>query len=470
MSRLSSFHIIPALIAAASHAGEVTIELRPFSIEKSFAATALPAGNCALLKIEPKTWTDFTILQIAEHGASMSKGDVLVRLDAEDIDRKIQDTRRELASGALALAQAELDAKILGETAPNKLEAARRAAEIAKEENTYFTQIRRKASEESASQALKRSGQILANQREELRQLTKMYEADDITENTEEIILVRQQDAVAAAEFALRMETLDHKRTLGVTLPREAKSLADSERDTAISLKKAEAEIPRSLELSKFALEALAATHQRAKQNLAELEDDRSKFEFKATADGVFYHGAIENGRWTTGDSVKTLVPHGRPPAHATFATFIPGTDKLNLVAFLDEATARALKPTLAGTAALTGREEVEIPVKILKIATAPSPGGTYRADLEAVWPKDLSPVTGATAQVRIISHQQAAAIALPTRAIEFGTSGWTVEVKLADGKTERRPVKRGHVSKDETEILGGLEVGQVVVVPGDKP
>ena len=43
------------------------------------------------------------------------------------------------------------------------------------------------------------------------------------------------------------------------------------------------------------------------------------------------------------------------------------------------------------------------------------------------------------------------------------------MEVKLADGKTERRPVKRGHVSKDETEILAGLEVGQVVVVPGDK-
>jgi hypothetical protein len=38
--------------------------------------------------------------------------------------------------------------------------------------------------------------------------------------------------------------------------------------------------------------------------------------------------------------------------------------------------------------------------------------------------------------------------------------------VKLADGKTERRPVKRGRVFNDECEILSGLETGQVVVVP----
>jgi multidrug resistance efflux pump len=466
MARLTPLHLIPALIAAASHAGEVTIELRPFSIEKSFTASVLPGGDSVLLKIEPKVWTDFKITEIAAHASEVSKGDVLVRFDSEDIDRKIEDTRRELAAGALTLAQAEADLKNLQETAPNKLESARRVAEIAKQENTYFTQVRRKASEESATQSLKRSEQILSNQREELKQLTKMYEADDITENTEEIILVRQQDAVAAAEFALRMEILDHKRTLEVTLPREAKTLADNERDTAISLKKAETDIPRSIELAKIALEGLKTTRQRAQESLAELESDRTRFEFKAAADGVFYHGPVENGRWTTGELVKALVPHGRPPVNAAFATFVPGAAKLAFVAFLDEATARSLKPDLAGSATLAGREELEIPVKLVSLATLPNTSGTYRADLTATWPKDAVPAVGATAQVRLISYQQPSAIAIPTKALEFGAGGWTVEVKLADGKTEKRPVKRGRVSGDETEILSGLEVGQVVVVP----
>ena len=469
MSRFTPFHIIPALIAAASHAGEVTVELRPFSIEKSFTAAALPGGDCVLLKIEPKVWTDFKISEIAAHGSKVAKGDVLVRFDSEDIDRKIEDARRELAAGALTLAQVELDAKILQEIAPNKLESARRAAEIAKEENTYFTRIRRKASEDTAAQALKRSEQILSNQREELKQLSKMYEADDITENTEEIILVRQQDAVAAAEFALRMEVLDHKRTLEVMLPREAKTLADSERDTAINLKKAEAEIPRSIELGKIALEALKTARQRSQESLVELESDRKLFEFKAGADGVFYHGPIENGRWTTGDLVKGLVQHGKLPANAAFATFVPGTAKLTFVAFLDEATARSLKVDLAGTATLAGREELEVPVKLLTLATAPNTSGTYRADLSATWPKEFVPVAGATAQIRLISYQKPSSVVIPAKALEFGANGWTVEVKLADGKTESRPVKRGRVSNDETEILGGLEAGQVIVVPSDK-
>lgn len=466
MARLTPLHLIPALIAAASHAGEVTVEPRPFSIEKSFNAAALPMGDCVLLKIEPQVWKDFEITQIAEHGTKVAKDDFLVRFDAREFDRKLEDARRALETSVLTLAQAELDSQLLEETAPHKLESIRRAAEIAREEHAYFNKTRRKASEESATEALKRSEQMLSNQREELKQLSKMYEADDITEETEEIILVRQQDAVASAEFVLRMEILDHKRTLEVSLPREAKKLADSERDTALSLTKAETEIPRSVEQGRLALESLKTAHQRAKSELADLEADRTKFEFKAPADGWFYHGPIEKGRWTAGDVVKTLVIHGRPPVNAAFATFVPGSAQLGLVAFLDDATTRSLKSDLEGIATLAGREDVEIPVKLLSLAVAPAPDGTYRADLAATWPKDLSPAAGATAQIRLISYQQPAAIVVPTKALAYEAAGWTVEVKLADGKTERRPVKRGRVSKEETEILSGLEAGQVIVVP----
>lgn len=462
MARLTSFHLLPALIAAASHAGEVTIEARPFSIEKSFAATALPGGDCELLAIDPKAWTDFRILQITGHGSRVVKGEVLVRFDSEEIDKKLEDARRALELGTLYLAQAEQDARNLRESAPDKLEAIRRAAAIAREDNAYFTRVRRKASEDRAAEALKRSDQILSHLREELQRLSKMSEADDATQ----IILARQQDAVAAAEFAQRMETLDHQRTLEVSLPREAKCLADNERDTAISLQKAETEIPRSVEINRLELEALKTANRRRKQDLAGLEADRTRFEFKAPADGWFYHGPIENGRWTPAEVLKTLVPDGRPPARAAFATFVPGAAVLALVSFLDEATARALKPGLAGSATMAGREDVEIPVKLLNLATAPGADGTYRADFSAAWPKEPAPAVGATARIRLIPYQQPAAIAIPTKSLSFDAGGWAVEVKLADGKTERRPVKRGRVSGDDTEILAGLEAGQVVVVP----
>jgi hypothetical protein len=294
-----------------------------------------------------------------------------------------------------------------------------------------------------------------------------MYKADDITEDTEEIILTRQKDAVAAAEFSLRMESLNHKRTLEVALPREAVTLAEAERDFAIALAKAEQDIPRSIQLKKLELAGLKTTNERERKTLAELEKDRTLFEIKAPADGVFYHGPIKDGRWSLSPELtKGLVVHGRPPINSPFATFVLASAKPTLVAFLDEATARCLKADVSGITTLTGREDLEIPVKLTNLATTPATDGTYRADLTVTWPKDLTPVTGSTAKVTLESYRNEKAITVPTKAISRSPQGWTVDVKLTDGKTEKRVVKRGRVSGDETEILSGLEIGQVIVTP----
>lgn len=466
MIRFRLLLIAAALPPCPLFAGEVTIEPRPFTIEKSFNATALPAQGCVLLQVEPQVWTDFEIIGITDHGVRVSKGDVLVGFDPEAIDKKLTDTRRALAAETLTLAQAELDLKNLQQTSPHKLDAYRRAAEVAREEHSYFNKTRRQATEESAKQDLERRKQALDNQKEELRQLTKMYAADDVTEETEEIILTRQKDAVASAEHMLRMEQLQHDRTLQVTLPREAVSLANNERDSAIALAKAEQDIPRAIELKKLEVEALKVSQQRNQEALAKLEKDRRLFEFKAPSDGWFYHGAIENGRWSAGEGVKSLVKHGRPAPNRVFATFVPATAGLELVAFLDEASARALKSGLDGTATLAGREDVEIPVKLNRLAATPGTDGLYRADLGAEWPKDLTPPAGAVAQARFTAYRQDKAISVPTKALTRDAQGWTVEVKLADGKSDRRPVKRGRVSGDNTEILSGIEAGQVIVSP----
>ncbi len=466
MTRLLPLHLIPVLVAAASPAAEIPVEQRPFAVTKSFSATVMPANGGIALRLDPQGWKDFEIETIADNGAAVAKGDTVLSFVTEEIDRKIEDLRRAAETAGLAVAQGELDAKLLAETGPAALDAARRAAETAKEENEYFTKTRRKSAEESAAQDLKRRQEMLENQREELRQLDKMYKADDVTEETEEIILTRQKDAVAAAEFALRMETLDHQRMLEIKLPREARNLANAERDAAVALEKAENETPRALATQKLALEGARTALKRAQADLAELEADRKLFTFKAPADGTLYHGSMEKGRWTIGDLAKNLIPHGHPAAFTPLATFVPADAGLALIAFLDDATARSLQAGQPGSATLAGREELEIPVKFAELANVPGADGNYRADFSVEWPKDAAPAAGATATVRVITYNQATAIAVPSKALQYGPAGWTVEIRLADGKNERRPVKRGRISGEDTEILEGLEAGQVVVVP----
>jgi HlyD family secretion protein len=453
-------------MTACLTAAEVTVEERPFLIEAVFNASVMPVNEVTLLRIDADGWQDFRFTELAEHGAPIAKNGLLASFDTEEIDRKLDDTRRAIAAGTLAVAAAEQQLATLTKTAPHRLDATKRAAEIASEEHAYFTETRRKAEEETATQRLKRSKQILENQQEELRQLTKMYQADDITEETEEIILTRQKDDVAAAEFALRMATLDQKRTLEIGLPREAVTLANNERDTTIAHKNAEVEIPRSIEEKKLELESLKIKLQRDKETLADLEHDRPLFEIKAPAAGRLYHGPIENGRWTTGELLKSLVENGRPPVGRPFATFIPDQSKLGFVAFPDGPTALTLKPGLTGTATFAGREDLEIPVELTDLAASPDPDGSYPARLTATWPEGFAPAVGSRAEVRLITYQQPAAILVPSKALARDARGWTVEIMLADGKTERRPVKRGRVSNDETEILTGLEIGQVVIAP----
>jgi len=458
-------YLVPAIIVANAQAGELTLEARPFAVAHTFDATALPL-DVVHIRLDPEAWTVFEIVSIADHGSLVKKGDPLLVFNTEDIDLKIADMRQTVATGTLDLAQAELDLATLEKTVPEQLSRLKRGASVAAEELDYFTKTRRKAAEETAGQSLKRQQQMLASYQEELKQLLQMYEADDITEDTEEIILQKQRDSVEYAEFALRMETLDQKRTLEVSLPREAVSLTERRDDTALQLEKASKDLPRTLEQKKLEVAGLKTSLTRNEQALADLKKDRNLFEIEAPADGIFYHGAIQDGKWTTGDLVKSLEPEGSAPVGKDFASFIPTPSNLTVHAFLKQADAAALSSGSEGIATLAGREHLPIPVKIAKLSQTPNPDGSYPATLTATWPESVKPTAGQALEVRMVSYATDKALAVPEKALGFGPTGWTIEVKLADGKTERRTVTRGRTSGEESEITGGLEAGQVVIVP----
>lgn len=457
--------LLPALLAATAHSGELTLEIKPFFITHSLDATVLP-DTTTPIRLDAEAWSAFEIVSIAAHGSVVKKGDALIVFETEQIDKKLADAQQAIATATLELAQAELDLATLEKTIPEKLARLERAAADAAEELEHFNKTSRKSAEETAGFELKRREQMLASYKEELKQLVKMYEADDITEETEEIILQNQRDAVKAGEFALRMEILNHKRTLDVSLPRQLTTLTQTRDDTALSLDKGKKDLPRSLELAKLEVAVLKNSLERSGKNIAELEQDRTLFEIKAPAEGIFYHGAIQEGKWITGELIKTLEPRGTAPVGKTFATFIPATAKPLLHAFPDQATARVLEVGAEGSAVLPGREDIAIPVSLKSIAATPAPDLTIPATFSTTWPEKLSPAAGQSLQIRIVSHHNDKVISVPTTALAFGQKGWTVEVKLADGKTEKCPVTRGRSDAENTEITAGLEAGQVIIVP----
>ena len=76
------------------------------------------------------------------------------------------------------------------------LEAGERDQRIAEEDRKYYLEIGRPLTLKSHEMHMKFARQALEYEKEELEQLEKMYKADDLTEETEKIVLKRQRDAV----------------------------------------------------------------------------------------------------------------------------------------------------------------------------------------------------------------------------------------------------------------------------------
>jgi len=78
----------------------------------------------------------------------------------------------------------------------------------------------------------------------------------------------------------------------------------------------------------------------------------------------------------------------------------------------------------------------------------------------------DAKPAPGMNAKVTIVVDQRQNVLRVPSSAIQRDQQGSYVEVKQADGSTQRVAVQPGLSDGTNTEITSGLEEGQVVVVP----
>ncbi|MBI4328001.1 MAG: hypothetical protein HY674_22450, partial [Chloroflexi bacterium] len=215
------------------------------------------AAEMAPVKVSPKVWADLTVSEVVPHGARVRKGDWLVKLETDKIEEQIRDLEQEqpLTKVALELAVAELEN--LKQSTPLKLEAARRSQRRADEDYDYFEATGRAQREKTARFGVKSSEQRLENEKEELAQLQKMYQADDLTEETEEIILKRQKFAVEAAEHGLETAKLNADRELKTSIPREDETLKSQKRDQDLAFALADQSLPKALAKKRLEIEKM---------------------------------------------------------------------------------------------------------------------------------------------------------------------------------------------------------------------
>ena len=163
----------------------------------------------------------------------------------------------------------------------------------------------------------------------------------------------------------------------------------------------------------------------------------------------------------------KTPNRNSRMPQKPSMPRITAASER-SLVALVPSASVGNLAKGLEGVGTFPGTAGPSVALKISSISEIPDHHSLHRVEISAVWPEGHLPVPRSRVAARFISHRKAAAIAVPSSSLSFGPEGWTVNVKLADGKAEPRPVTPGLVSSTHTEILSGLDAGQVIVVPAE--
>lgn len=457
----------PAAKPAPSSPPTHTVKAEPFRIEISLDG-AFVAQKMTEIVVKPDTWSTFKVEEAVEHGETVSRGDVLVKFDPKAIDDAVADGKTNQRLSEISLKRAEANLKMLDATTPMDVAMAERAKRMADEDRARYFEIERGMNMKSAEFSLKRSRQYYENDLEELEQLEKMYAADDLTEETEEIVLKRQRAAVEQSKFYLEQAKLRHEETLKIRMPRSEESMKYSDQLLELSTQKAKLSLPLTLEQQRLELEKLKVKRERSDEKFKKLLADQKLMTIEAPVDGVVYYGKCVNGKWTTGAAAAGKLKPGKTvAANDPFMTIV-GTRPMVVRAAVAEKDIQWIKSGLRGSARPTAYPDLRAPVTISKINRIPAADGKFAATLRVSLGADAEGLMpGMTCKVKLVPYKKTRTLTVPLKALktdEIDDTKHYVQLVGDNAKPKKHPVTVGKRTAAKAEILDGLVAGDKVL------
>jgi RND family efflux transporter MFP subunit len=444
----------------------VTVKAEPLKAEVSVTGT-FEAKSVTEIILRPEAWPELSVESAVAHGARVKKGSTLIRMSTKKIDLAIEGLERTAAASQLALKQAQVALNVAEKSVPAALAAAKRTAKHVAEDKQRFDKITKSESLKDNEYNLTSARNSLSYQLEELNQLEKMYKADDLTEETEEIILTRARNRVKAYERMLHKTLLDHDRFLKYDLPRQIKGVEYQSEQAKWVLEQAQTTLPASLTERRMAFEKMQTDHKQLQLKLAQTKRDRELLTVKSPVAGTVYYGQAARGKFAEVSTVaKLLRKSGMIKPNMVIMTIVDDSQLAvrTLVAEKDlhqilrgaEAT---ISPTAFPDSKLTGELDV--------LGSVPIADGKFDATIDVNGgdrPKRLR--AGMNCKAAIVAYENKAALLVPKTALKKGDdakSGY-VYVMTEKGK-KKRNVRIGRTKADKYEIIKGLKAGDKVIV-----
>jgi multidrug resistance efflux pump len=457
------------------------VEKGPFKVEVALKGV-LEAGEMTPVALSLEAWTPqsggspLIVLKAVEHGSQVRKGDTLLWMDFDRIDQAIRDLEAERHLAELAIQLTEKELPLLEKSVPLDLAAAERAQKMAAEDLEKFIQKDRAFLEKSVEFWVKSAREYVEYAQEELRQLEKMYKANDLTEETEQIILKRQRNYVERANFYLTMAEKERDDTLKLELPRRDQLLRENSEKLTAALEKARSTLPLTLSQKRLTLDKMKYDRDKAADRLAKLKRDRDVMAVKAPADGLVYYGRCVRGQWTTAGAMADRLQRGGQLQPEEVVLTIVQPKGLFVQTEVEEKELHLLRPGTEAKVVATARPDDKLKAKVESVSAVPVTPGKFLARVAVEIPQEANALMpGMACSVKLVPYLKTQALTVPLSAVftdELDEDKHYVYVPSEGDESAKRPVKVGKKTDQKAEVLEGLKEGEEILQqkPGEGP
>ena len=442
----------------------VEIKAQPLKLNAEVSGVVW-SQQMSTFTLQPKVWESFRIEQVIPHGTKVKKGDVIIKFKMDAYARELQLRTLDTELAEIANRKALLQRKVVDITFEITHKQVMRKREDREFKYAHNKKYDLAITTSSTALKLERAIQNYRNQKAELDQLSKMYEADDLCDATEEIVLQRQKIVVQGAEHDMNLAKAQNVWSHKMILPRFEEELDDEYRKDMAAI---EAEIA-GLELTRRALEVERKKadhlHQVTLLKFQEFQEDAKLFEIRAEEDGMLLYGYFENGDWINCTKNASLLQPGKTVAAGTPLFTLVDPAALYVELDIPEAQFSKTAAGQKGYYIVNTYPDVEIPLTVTELDPfIIGPKRRGKANIEL--PENMTIHPGIRGKVVLAAVRKQDAILIPETALELDDEMKRfVYVTDSEGKNPtRRYVKTGFKQGTNVEIREGLELGTKIV------
>ena len=450
----------PATTQAATQSSDKShvVERGTLSLEIQ-AEGALVAVDPHEVKLKLRSYAGaLEVVSAASHGIAVKKGDVLLELDAREINWAIEGAEAALATARANLKKAESDVELGQKGDALALRISEQNLKNANDSLKWFESVDGPNMLLSAELSARQTKYSVEDQDDELDQLRKMYKTEDLTTATADIVIKRALRRLEVTRENLRMAEGSREKVTQHSHPvtkQRMLNAVDQAQQEVVTLKAAQ---EQSGVTRASALTTAKVAAAQAQEKLDDLKHDQARFKWLAPGDGPVVYAQVPDA--LPGGENRTLEVGDKVAAGGTIMRVV-ASGKYRVDVPLPEAEAFVVQKGMRATVTPTAT-----PWRSFEAACGQVVGGvkgqegfkfTVPVTLNEADPRLLP---GMKASVRIHGGQIENALTVPVGFVKGGV----VFLKGVEGKAERRNVELGKSDGKMIEVKSGLAEGDRIV------